>query len=171
MAYGAILGQTPILTADGITYDNSKTSGLITGNNVQDAIDQTVGKLKTLSSRFQWVKLGERTLNHSVNFNFSSTDIFGDEKFIDFEGTIIAVCEITGQVKSQVPNTYFEIVEGFAVDARTIIGLTTSGTQWTPIKGHTVDFNDTMTTIYVKSGSDSEVTFNINQTVYGLKFL
>ena len=62
MAYGAILGQTPILTADGITYDNSKTSGVIKGNNVQDAIDQTVGKLETLSSGFQWVKLGERLL-------------------------------------------------------------------------------------------------------------
>lgn len=56
MAYGAILGQTPILTADGITYDNSKTSGLITGNNVQDAIDQTVGAVQSKFGKITLLK-------------------------------------------------------------------------------------------------------------------
>lgn len=69
MAYGAILGQTPILTADGITYDNSKTSGLITGNNVQDAIDQTVGKVKDIE---QLTKYGKITYvnSSSIRGNF-----------------------------------------------------------------------------------------------------
>lgn len=38
MAYGAILGQTP--TASNVTYNNSQTSSIITGTNVQQAIDQ-----------------------------------------------------------------------------------------------------------------------------------
>lgn len=71
MAYGAILGQTPILTADGVTYDNSKTSGLITGNNVQDAIDQTVGKVKDIeqvtASSGKWVKLKEVNFSDTVD--------------------------------------------------------------------------------------------------------
>ena len=38
MAYGVILGQTP--TAQNVTYNNSQTSSIITGTNVQSAIDQ-----------------------------------------------------------------------------------------------------------------------------------
>ena len=46
MAYGAILGQTPIIPenpqtiATNVTYNNSQTSSIITGTNVQTAIDQ-----------------------------------------------------------------------------------------------------------------------------------
>ena len=46
MAYGAILGQTPIIPenpktiATNVTYNNSQTSSIITGTNVQQAIDQ-----------------------------------------------------------------------------------------------------------------------------------
>ena len=38
MAYGTILGQTP--TASNVSYNNSSTSSIITGANVQQAIDQ-----------------------------------------------------------------------------------------------------------------------------------
>lgn len=38
MAYGNILGQTPI--ASNVLYNNSQTSSVITGNTVQQAIDQ-----------------------------------------------------------------------------------------------------------------------------------
>ena len=38
MAYGAILSQTP--TASNVAYNNSQTSSIITGSNVQQAIDQ-----------------------------------------------------------------------------------------------------------------------------------
>lgn len=38
MAYGSILGQTPI--ASNVLYNNSQTSSIITGNTVQQAIDQ-----------------------------------------------------------------------------------------------------------------------------------
>ena len=38
MAYGTILGQTP--TASNVSYNNSSTSSIITGTNVQQAIDQ-----------------------------------------------------------------------------------------------------------------------------------
>lgn len=49
MAYGTILGQTP--TASNVTYNNSQTSSIITGTNVQQAIDQlftSVSNGKTL---------------------------------------------------------------------------------------------------------------------------
>ncbi len=54
MAYGVIMGQTPILSASGIEYDNSQTASVITGNNVQDAIDQTVGKVKDIEANALW---------------------------------------------------------------------------------------------------------------------
>lgn len=38
MANGAILGQTP--TASNVSYNNASTSSIITGTNVQQAIDQ-----------------------------------------------------------------------------------------------------------------------------------
>lgn len=38
MAYGTILGQTP--TASNVSYNNASTSSIITGTNVQQAIDQ-----------------------------------------------------------------------------------------------------------------------------------
>lgn len=46
MAYGAILGQTPkqiknpTTIATNVSYNNSQTSSIITGNNVQEAIDE-----------------------------------------------------------------------------------------------------------------------------------
>ena len=46
MAYGAILGQTPQIpenpntVATNVSYNNSSTSSIITGDNVQEAIDQ-----------------------------------------------------------------------------------------------------------------------------------
>lgn len=46
MAYGSILGQTPTIPsnpttiATNVSYNNSQTSSVITGNNVQTAIDQ-----------------------------------------------------------------------------------------------------------------------------------
>ena len=45
MSYGVILGQTPIIQenpetlAAKVSYDNSQTSGVINGNNVQEALD------------------------------------------------------------------------------------------------------------------------------------
>ena len=45
MGYGAILGQTPTIQenpetlATKVSYDNSQTSGVINGNNVQEALD------------------------------------------------------------------------------------------------------------------------------------
>lgn len=40
MSYGGIIGQQPVLEANGIAYNNSQTSSIITGDNVQTAIDQ-----------------------------------------------------------------------------------------------------------------------------------
>lgn len=40
MSYGGIIGQQPALEANGIAYNNSQTSSIITGDNVQTAIDQ-----------------------------------------------------------------------------------------------------------------------------------
>lgn len=41
MGYGGILNQsTNLLTASDVLYDNSNTSSLITGNNVQEAVDE-----------------------------------------------------------------------------------------------------------------------------------
>ncbi len=34
MAYGVIMGQTPILSASGIEYDNSQTASVITGGGI-----------------------------------------------------------------------------------------------------------------------------------------
>lgn len=44
MAYGVITGQNPLASA--VHYDPSNTEGLITGQNVQDAIDQVVAGRK-----------------------------------------------------------------------------------------------------------------------------
>lgn len=40
MSYGGIIGQQPALEASGISYNNNQTSSIITGDNVQTAIDQ-----------------------------------------------------------------------------------------------------------------------------------
>lgn len=56
MAYGVIMGQTPILSASGIKYDNSQTASVITGNNVQDAIDQTVGAVQSKFGKITLIK-------------------------------------------------------------------------------------------------------------------
>ena len=50
MAYGVIMGQTPILNASGVTYDNSQTSNIITANNVQQAIDESAKKIESVLS-------------------------------------------------------------------------------------------------------------------------
>lgn len=68
MAYGTILGQTP--TASSVSYNNASTSSIITGTNVQQAIDQL----------FQSVSNGKSLIASAITdmgVSTSASDSFG----------------------------------------------------------------------------------------------
>ena len=125
MAYGTILGQTPILTADGVTYDNSKTSGLITGNNVQDAIDQTVGKVKDIeqiiTSSGKWVKLKEARFVATVDQYDKDYEPQLTQEIIKKYALLFV--KVTGNVNCNLSDSNV----GIAIDGVNVFGGTVQG--------------------------------------------
>ncbi len=97
MAYGVIMGQTPILSASGIEYDNSQTASVITGNNVQQAIDESVKKIQDVvkdQSKFEIITEG--SFNETINYPKIIEVITGMEKF---QGYYLTIIEIKGTGK------------------------------------------------------------------------
>ena len=75
MAYGVIMGQTPILSASGIEYDNSQTASVITGNNVQQAIDESVKKIESVESKSaSWKLIYSESINKTISSSGSITN-------------------------------------------------------------------------------------------------
>lgn len=96
MAYGAILGQTP--TASNVAYNNSQTSSIITGNNVQQAIDQLFTSVSNGKSLIAGA-ITDKGVSTSANDTFQqmATNIESIQISKSFFGT--GVCKYIGDMR------------------------------------------------------------------------
>lgn len=115
MAYGAILGQTP--TASNVTYNNSQTSSIITGTNVQQAIDQLFtsvsdGKTQIASA------ITDKGISTSASDSFTqmATNIGLIKNAQSFEGNGVITSRISDMKDTPFIITYSDINLTFIPD-------------------------------------------------------
>lgn len=115
MAYGVVMGQTPILSASGIEYDNSQTASVITGNNVQLAIDESVKKIQTIENKVnsgvQWDLLANHHIEKQVTTREDKffTLVEKPLKGLDLR-TPILFMNVTGNIKTSYDSTSLKLL-------------------------------------------------------------
>lgn len=177
MAHGALLGQTPILNAEGIEYDNSTTSGVITANNVQQAIDESVKKIQDVvkdQSKFEII--AEGSFNKTI-FRPETIEVVTD--MTKFSGYYLVVVEIKGTGKC---NDTYDTIGVYLEDKGNVIIAELSPRNSRPqiMDGCVcllpqnqgkilVSGNNSVSSFKLFVAANYSTTYNFTYKIYGLK--
>ena len=112
MAYGAILGQAPILPenpqtiATNVTYNNSQTSSIITGSNVQQAIDQLFTSVSNGKAQIASA-ITDKGVSTSANASFAQMAAnIGTIQTLNYEQF-----QGTAKYQSSIDNSYIDVLQ------------------------------------------------------------
>lgn len=177
MAYGVIMGQTPILSASGIEYDNSQTASVITGNNVQQAIDESVKKIEdVVKTQSEFELVVEGSFNETISYP-KTIEVITD--MTKFQGYYLTIIEIKGTGKlNDTYNTmgvYLEDRDGIIItelsprnsrpqiiDSYVCLLPQNQGKIW-------VSGNNSVSLFKLFVNANSSTTYDFTYKIYGLK--
>lgn len=187
MAYGVIMGQTPILSASGIEYDNSQTASVITGNNVQQAIDESVKKIESVESKVDSGVQWELLVNERVQGVENTTDghIYPliasplKNKYLSQYGALFVCAHLTVTPAQNDFTLYFSAylgkITGIDMEQGKTLGIlaTRDGVNKNFDGGNRNDnrINENSNLAMNYSSSTTQFNYDITFQIYGLKAL
>ena len=187
MALGQIIGQTPVnpkTTASNVEYDNSKTSSIITGQEVQTAIDQLFtsvsnGKNKIASAitdkgvstsgnssfdvmaqnigKIQSSKIEQKTIHKELSIN----DSFKIELDLGYAPNFVLV-KFYPILNDYISCPYFFITQG----GRTPNRIKALGSSWTGGVFSYSTLQGSQLIIFDTGAPNSPITFDVELTIF-----